>query len=107
MTLLDFKMYKGKKTTVERIYKVGSELFVDLRNPHNGEIYTGIPAKNMEKDSDVKEVVFIKNNRSYKFAKNSDEYELFIKQNKLNPIFIDNCLKGISKTHKGFKIKQI
>ena len=82
--MMKFKTYKGTKVTVERVFMIGDKKFVDLR--------------------EAKEVVFEKDGHKQTFVKNSAGYKTFIKDNKLNPLFIDNCLKGISKTHKGFKI---
>lgn len=101
---MKFKTYKGTKVTVERVFMIGDKKFVDLRDPCNGHEFRSVPVTEFEKGSEAKEVVFEKDNHKQAFVKDSAEYEAFVKENKLNPLFIDNCLKGISKTHKGFKI---
>lgn len=101
---MKFKTYKGTKVTVERVFMIGDKKFVDLRDPRNGHEFRSVPVTEFEKGSEAKEVVFEKDNHKQAFVKDSAEYETFVKENKLNPLFIDNCLKGISKTHKGFKI---
>ena len=37
----------------------------------------------------------------------STEYEKFVADNKLNKVMIQNCLKGVVKTHKGYKISEV
>lgn len=105
---MKLKTYKGIKVTVERVFKVGDKQFVDLRDPRNGQEYQSVPADGLDKAVKVKakskEVVFEKNGHKQSFVEDTDEYKKFVKDNKLNPIFIANCLKGISKTHKGFAI---
>ena len=103
---MKFKTYKGVKFTVERVFVVGDKQFVDLRDPRNGQEYKSVPIDELNKEVKVKtkEVVFEKDGHKQSFVENTDEYKAFIKDNKLNPIFIANCLKGVSKTHKGFTI---
>ena len=105
---MKFKTYKGVKVSVERAFMVGDRQFVDLRDPRNGQEYKSVSADELDKTVKVKakskEVVFEKNGHKQSFVEDTDEYKAFIKDNKLNPIFIANCLKGISKTHKGFAI---
>lgn len=102
--MMKFKTYKGTKVTVERVFMIGDKQFVDLRDPRNGHEFRSVPVTEFEKGAEAKEVVFEKDGHKQTFVKNSAGYKTFIKDNKLNPLFIDNCLKGISKTHKGFKI---
>lgn len=103
---MKLKTYKGIKVTVERVFMVGDKQFVDLRDPRNGQEYKSVPVDVLNREVKVKakEVVFEKNGHKQSFLEDTDEYKAFVKDNKLNPIFIANCLKGISKTHKGFAI---
>lgn len=103
---MKFKTYKGVKVSVERVFMVGDRQFVDLRDPRNGQEYKSVPANELDKKEKAKgkEVVFEKDGHKQSFTENTDEYKAFVNNNKLNPIFIANCLKGISKTHKGFTI---
>ena len=103
---MKLKTYKAIKVTVERVFRVGDKQFVDLRDPRNGQEYKSVPVDVLNREVKVKakEVVFEKNGHKQSFLEDTDEYKAFVKDNKLNPIFIANCLKGISKTHKGFAI---
>lgn len=113
---MNLKQYNGKQVSVERVYTVGNKTLVDAVEVATGKKHTGLPSdfetrvkKNStpnkkEKPSNMK-VLFIKGDKQNTFIKDSDDYINFIAQNKLNPVFVDNCLKGVSKTHKGFTIK--
>lgn len=63
--------------------------------------------KVIAKTNKSKMVAFTKKDKTETFAYGSDEYKKFVKDNKLNENMIDNCLKGVVKTHKGYTIKYI
>lgn len=119
MKRMELKQYKGQQVSVERVYQVGDKALVDVVEVATGKKHTGLPAnfeKHTEKPKATKvspkvgktsnqKVLFVKGNKKHEFIKDSDDYINFIAQNKLNPVFVDNCLKGVSKTHKGFTIK--
>ena len=107
-----FHYYKGLKVNVERSYMVGERIYLDLRDPRNGKMYTAVPLHELDKEVDnelnLNEdqllVMFKKKDDSFVFNKDSQEYRAFVDEKGLNPLFIENCLKGVSKTHKGWEI---
>lgn len=103
---MQFHKYNGKQVEVVRVFNVGKSQFVDLRNPQTGKIYSSVPMSDFKNEPG--KVVFenVKNGKKVALLPDSPDYDTFVKTHKLNPLFIDNCLKGISKTHKGFKIYQ-
>lgn len=112
---MQFHKHNGRKVTIERVYKVGQQTLVDVRNPHNGKIYRAVPLEQIDsKDSHAqgakkKPRVSFKHRKDGEtiLVKDSDEYQRFIWEHGLNPVFIENCLKGVSKTHKGYIITYV
>lgn len=105
------KKYNGESMRVTRTYKVGNTQYVDLRN-QAGEDFESIPVEDLGKKKVVVEkrvprVRFAKGDEEYIFWLNSTEYEKFVADNKLNKVMIQNCLKGVVKTHKGYKISEV
>lgn len=110
------KEYNGESMRVTRTYKVGNTQYVDLRN-QAGEDFESIPVEDLGKKKVTKEKVvvekrvprvrFAKGDEEYIFWLNSTEYEKFVADNKLNKVMIQNCLKGVVKTHKGYKISEV
>lgn len=105
------KEYNGESMRVTRTYKVGNTQYVDLRN-QAGEDFESIPVEDLGKKKVVVEkrvprVRFAKGDEEYIFWLNSTEYEKFVADNKLNKVMIQNCLKGVVKTHKGYKISEV
>lgn len=110
------KEYNGESMRVTRTYKVGNTQYVDLRN-QAGEDFESIPVEDLGKKKVTKEKVvvekrvprvrFAKGDEEYIFWLDSTEYEKFVTDNKLNKVMIQNCLKGVVKTHKGYKISEV
>lgn len=110
------KEYNGESMRVTRTYKVGNTQYVDLRN-QAGEDFESIPVEDLGKKKVTKEKVvvekrvprvrFAKGDEEYIFWLDSTEYEKFVADNKLNKVMIQNCLKGVVKTHKGYKISEV
>lgn len=110
------KKYNGESMRVTRTYKVGNTQYVDLRN-QAGEDFESIPVEDLGKKKVTKEKVvvkkrvprvrFAKGDEEYIFWLDSTEYEKFVADNKLNKVMIQNCLKGVVKTHKGYKISEV
>lgn len=110
------KEYNGESMRVTRTYKVGNTQYVDLRN-QAGEDFKSIPVEDLDKkkvtkakvvvENRVPRVRFSKDDEEYIFWLDSNEYEKFIIDNKLNKAMIQNCLKGVVKTHKGYKISEV
>ncbi|WP_323066903.1 hypothetical protein [Limosilactobacillus reuteri] len=110
------KEYNGESMRVTRTYKVGNTQYVDLRN-QAGEDFESIPVENLGKKKTIKKKVvvekrvprvrFAKGDEEYIFWLDSNEYEKFIIDNKLNKAMIQNCLEGVVKTHKGYKISEV
>ena len=110
------KEYNGESMRVTRTYKVGNTQYVDLRN-QAGEDLEGIPVEDLGKkkvtkkktvvEKRVPRVRFAKDDEEYIFWLDSNEYEKFVADNKLNKAMIQNCLKGVVKTHKGYKISEV
>lgn len=105
--------YKGQRVFVVNRYKFGGVSYVDLKNEGTGELFESIPVsklnnnkktKEVTKESVGKTVIFQNGDAKTELEEDSTEYKKFIRDNKLNPKFVANCLKGITKTHKGFKI---
>lgn len=54
---------------------------------------------------ELNEVKFKKNGKVVaQIACPSKDYDEFVKNNKLNPVMVQNCIKGNQKSHKGFQI---
>ena len=131
---MKFYRYKGREVEVIRQYKVGGKSYIDLRSPSNGDVFKGLPLSFIKEGKkvvakqnnehkhisekikpkqveakgtpDVQKVEFIKNNKTVAEVNYpSDEYDGFVKQNKLNPVMVQNCIKGTQKSHKGFQVK--
>ena len=110
------KEYNGESMRVTRTYKVGNTQYVDLRN-QAGEDFESIPVEDLGKKKVTKEKVvvekrvprirFSKGNEEYIFWLDSNEYKKFVADNKLNKAMIQNCLEGVVKTHKGYKISEV
>lgn len=110
------KEYNGESMRVTRTYKVGNAQYVDLRN-QAGKDFKSIPVEDLDKKKVTKEKVavekrvprvrFAKGDEEYIFWLNSNEYKKFIIDNKLNKAMIQNCLEGVVKTHKGYKISEV
>lgn len=110
------KEYNGESMRVTRTYKVDNTQYVDLRN-QAGEDFESIPVEDLGKKKVTKEKVvvekrvprvrFAKGDEEYIFWLDSTEYEKFVADNKLNKVMIQNCLKGVVKTHKGYKISEV
>ena len=105
------KEYNGESMRVTRTYKVGNTQYVDLRN-QAGEDFESIPVEDLGKKKAVikkrvPRVRFAKGDEEYIFWLDSTEYEKFVADNKLNKVMIQNCLKGVVKTHKGYKISEV
>ena len=105
------KEYNGESMRVTRTYKVGNTQYVDLRN-QAGEDFESIPVEDLGKKKAVikkrvPRIRFSKGNEEYIFWLDSTEYEKFVADNKLNKVMIQNCLKGVVKTHKGYKISEV
>lgn len=105
------KMYNGEMMRVLRSFTFNGEQYVDLRN-QAGEDFESVPASELGKKKVVVEkrvprVRFAKGDEKYIFWLNSTEYEKFVADNKLNKVMIQNCLKGVVKTHKGYKISEV
>ena len=107
------RSYKGQRVFVVNRYKFGGVSYVDLKNEGTGELFESVPVSELDnskkktrvtKESVGKTVVFQSGDTKTELEEDSAEYKKFIKDNKLNPKFVANCLKGITKTHKGFKI---
>lgn len=109
---MEFHKYNGQDVTVQRVYKVGDETLVDVRNPQTGDVYQAVSIEDIDHDKSTATVQETPHKISFKHRKfgetilveDSDEYRQFVAEENLNPVFIDNCLKGISKTHKGYVI---
>lgn len=97
-----YRKYKGIEVEVTRSYKIGEEDFVDLRELASGKIHYAVTPEFETVGN--KTVVFQKKNKVYEFVEGTKEYLKFVEDNKLNPVFVKNCLSGVSKTHKGFEI---
>ena len=108
---MSFKKYKNRQVEITKLFYVGDDCFVNLRDPANGEEINSVPIEELngrkKQSSDLVSFYNKKQNLSVEFIKGSDDYKAFVSENKLNPGFIENCLKGISKTHKGFVIKKV
>ena len=110
------KEYNGEFMRVTRTYKVGNTQYVDLRN-QAGEDFESIPVEDLGKKKATKEKIvvekrvprvrFAKGDEEYIFWLDSNEYKKFIIDNKLNKAMIQNCLEGVVKTHKGYKISEV
>lgn len=110
------KEYNGESMRVIRAYKVDNTQYVDLRN-QAGEDFESVPVEDLGKKKATKEKVvvekrvprvrFAKGDEEYIFWLDSNEYEKFVADNKLNKAMIQNCLKGVVKTHKGYKISEV
>ena len=105
------KEYNGESMRVIRTYKVDNTQYVDLRN-QAGEDFESIPVEDLGKKKAVVEkrvprIRFSKGDEEYIFWLDSNEYEKFVADNKLNKAMIQNCLEGVVKTHKGYKISEV
>lgn len=127
------RYYHRQQVNVERVWygREGAKRvqFVDVKVLGSGKKIEGIKASELSdepvekgivkkkpikdnkkviaKTNKSKMVAFTKKDKTDTFAYGSDEYKKFIKDNKLNENMIDNCLKGVVKTHKGYTIKYI
>lgn len=107
---MNIKQYKNRQVEITRLFYVGDECLVNLRDVANGETINGVPleelnGKSQKHSEDLVAFHNKKLNLHKEFVKGSEDYKAFIAEHNLNPMFIENCLKGISKTHKGFTIK--
>lgn len=105
--------YNGQKVRITRTYEVNGKQFMDLKGLNNGKEYRSVPVHKVEraetvrkqKIQDAKTVVFEdKHSNKTELVFDSGAYLAFVKKHGLNQAAIDNCLKGLTKTHKGFKI---
>lgn len=65
-------------------------------------------AEKVEAKSKIHEVEFQKNGKVVvRVAYPSKDYNQFIKNNKLNPVMVQNCIMGSQKSHKGFQVTVI
>lgn len=110
------KMYNGEMMRVLRSFTFNGEQYVDLRN-QAGEDFESIPVEDLGKKKAIKKkavvekrvprIRFSKGDEEYSFWLDSNEYEKFVADNKLNKAMIQNCLEGVVKTHKGYKISEV
>ncbi|MCC4466433.1 hypothetical protein [Limosilactobacillus reuteri] len=112
-----FHYYKGLKVEVTRVWEIAGSRFADLRDPRNGIKYEGVPLE-LVKDSPIhvaeqskqpkgRLIRFEKYGNVFELYDDLDDYQEFIKKNQLNPKMIENCINGVTKTHKGFKISLV
>lgn len=107
------KEYNGESMRVIRAYKVDNTQYVDLRN-QAGEDFESVPASELGKNKPaqkkqtkkVHKIIFTKGEDKNVFELDSPEYNKFISDNKLNEAMIQNCIKGVVKTHKGYTITE-
>lgn len=88
---------------VERIWDYDGTQYVNLKDVQNGEVYQGIRIDDLDKPKGVA-IVFEKDDEVIELIKGSIDYQHFLQENELKEMFVENCLKGITKTHKGFII---
>lgn len=88
---------------VERIWDYGGDQYVDLKDVQNGEEFQGIRVDELDKPKGVA-IVFEKDGKATELIKGSIDYQHFLAENELKEMFVENCLKGVTKTHKGFTI---
>ncbi|MCC4389203.1 hypothetical protein [Limosilactobacillus reuteri] len=110
------KMYNGEMMRVLRSFTFNGEQYVDLRN-QAGEDFESVPVEDLGKKKAIKKkavvekrvprIRFSKGDEEYSFWLDSNEYEKFVADNKLNKAMIQNCLEGVVKTHKGYKISEV
>lgn len=101
-------MYNGHKVMITRQFAISGKQYVDLKDLTSGKQYKSIRVEKLGvKPVEVvpDKVLFEKGDKKTELAKGSKEYDEFLAKNKLNPKFVENCLKGLSKTHKGFVIR--
>ncbi len=118
--MYNFKYYNGILVEIVRTWVVGDTWYHDIvevasRKKHRVELHELQDARdaevahNMNEDENAEEIIQftrVKDDRAFTFAEDSSDYQDFVKKNKLSEIAIDNCLKGIQKTHKGFIIQR-
>lgn len=100
---MTIRNYNDRQVSIERMWTYGGDEYLDLRDVQSGEWYRGVPADELDKPKGVA-VVFEKDDETTILVKDSIDYQYFLKDHELKEQFIENCLKGISKTHKGFYI---
>lgn len=107
------KMYNGEMMRVLRSFTFNGEQYVDLRN-QAGEDFESVSASELGKNKPaqkkqtkkVHKIIFTKGEDKNVFELDSPEYNKFISDNKLNEAMIQNCIKGVVKTHKGYTITE-
>ena len=108
---MNIKKYHDKQVEITKLFYVGNECLVNLRELATGKVFISVPIKELEKEHKTRsDWVSFSNKKlkvNAKFVKEGEDYKAFVAKYNLNPVFIDNCLKGISKTHKGFVIKAV
>lgn len=82
--------------------------FVDLKVIGTGKSIEGVRADTLTDVPFTKKhkIVFVKGNKKQKFIWDSPEYKKFVYDNKLNETMIQNCIKGVVKTHQGYTITE-
>ena len=100
---MSLRRYNDRQVMVERIWDYDGTQYVDLKDVQNGEVYQGIRIDDLDKPKGVA-IVFEKDGKATELIKGSIDYQHFLAENDLKEMFVDNCLNGISKTHKGFTI---
>ena len=104
-----YAKYKDQAVFVERNFKVGNKWLADVSILGTNRILKSIPVEDLNKTKEELEkkfVVFeeVTTGKKRVFEEASKGYLDFVAKNGLKVKFIDNCLKGLSKTHKGYKI---
>lgn len=100
---MNLRKYKDRQVMVERIWDYGGDQYVDLKDVQNGEGFQGIRVDELDKPKGVA-VTFEKGDEVIELIKGSIDYKHFLQENELKEMFVENCLKGVTKTHKGFTI---
>lgn len=104
-----YAKYKGRKVFVERRFKVGDKWYADVSVLGTNNVLKSIPVENLnksKKELEKKFVIFqdVVTGKKKVFEEGSEKYSDFVTKNGLKEKFIENCLKGLTKTHKGYKI---
>lgn len=100
---MGLRIYNDRQVMVERIWEYDNIQYVDLKDVQNGELYQGIQVDELDKPKGVA-IVFEKDGKATELIKGSIDYQHFLQENELKEMFVENCLNGVSKTHKGFTI---
>lgn len=97
--------YHGNDVLVTRTYKVEGVMYGQVRDVQTGEIKTIVLDGQVKKTP--KMVRFEKDGQTNDIEYGSARYEQFLQRNRLAARFVDNCLNGVIKTHKGFEISYL